>query len=117
MDGSGYVTIYITGSFSATGNSTIGKVGDPTQLTMILTSTAHDMTLQGDLTGSTEFYGGIYAPTSEIKINGNAEIFGSVVAQQVNVSGDAKIHYDHALSQLEDPVGVYETRVLSWQEL
>ena len=114
-DGSGQVKIYIVESFTATGNTMIGVESDPSQLLMVLT-TASDATITGDLIGSTRFYGGIYSPTGSVDISGNAEIFGSVIARDVEISGNAQIHYDEAVGALTDPVGVYQVGILSWRE-
>jgi len=112
----GSVKVYVTGQFSASGNTTIGVSSDPTYLLLLLVS-SQEATIEGGLTGNTEFYGGLYAPTATINISGNAEVFGSVVAKTVKVSGNAKVHYDEALGVLTDPVGLYQVRVFSWREL
>jgi len=111
----GPVKIYVTGTFTASGNTVIGIPSDPTAMVLLLVSN-QQATIESSLTGSSEFYGGLYAPSAIIEINGNAQVFGSVIARIVRVSGHAQVHYDEALGQLVDPVGRYGTTLLSWRE-
>jgi len=114
---SGPVTVYITGQFIARGNSVMGLASDPTQL-VVLMSASGDATLeQGTLTGSTEFYGALYGPQSTLQITGNATIFGSVIAQSINVSGSAAIHYDEAMTDLTQVSNTFKTTRIAWREL
>ncbi|MBI4003643.1 MAG: hypothetical protein HY353_01345 [Candidatus Omnitrophica bacterium] len=112
----GPVKVYVTNYFHATGNTTIGVPSNPSYLTMLLTA-ASQATIDGSLGGTTEFYGGMYAPNAHIDIGGNAEIYGSVIAQEVVTSGEPHIHYDESLDDLLDPVGLYKVKVVSWREL
>ena len=112
----GPVKVYVTNYFHATGNTTIGVPSNPSYLTMLLTA-ASQATIDGSLGGTTEFYGGMYAPNAHIDIGGNAEIYGSVIAQEVVTSGEPSIHYDESLGDLMDPIGLYKVKVVSWREL
>ncbi|MBI4003840.1 MAG: hypothetical protein HY353_02355 [Candidatus Omnitrophica bacterium] len=111
----GPVKVYVTGAFTASGNTVIGIPLDPTAMLLFLVSN-EQATFESSLTGSTEFYGGMYAPSATIRIASNAQVFGSVVAQAVDVSGDAQVHYDQALGALSEPIGIYDTEILSWRE-
>ncbi|MBI3324847.1 MAG: hypothetical protein HYZ92_06165 [Candidatus Omnitrophica bacterium] len=112
----GPVKIYVTGEFSATGDTTIGIPASPPSM-LILMASNEQVTIESNLTGSTQFYGGLYAPTATIDISGNAEVFGSVIARRVDVSGSANVHYDEAMGTLTQPTGLYQVRVRSWREL
>lgn len=112
----GPVKVYVTNYFHATGNTTIGDSTNPSYLTMLLTATSQ-ATIDGSLGGTTEFYGGMYAPNARVDIGGNAEVYGSVIAQEVVTSGEPHIHYDESLGDLMDPIGLYKVKVLSWREL
>jgi hypothetical protein len=39
------------------------------------------------------------------------------MAQRVNVSGNAEIHYDEALADETEITNLYRTTLLSWREL
>lgn len=112
----GPVKVYITGQFDASGNSTVGVVSQPKDFLMLVTST-QQATIESSLTGTTQFYGGLYAPNATIEIGGDARIFGSVIAQRVDVPGNAQIHYDESLGTLMDPPGFYRVWIVSWREL
>jgi hypothetical protein len=56
----------------------------------------------------------VYAPQGSVKINGNGDVMGSVVANDITVVGNAQFHYDESLANMDsgNPYGI--TR---WQEL
>lgn len=110
----GPVTVYVTEQFSAGGNTTIGSLLNPGHLILILTS-SQTGTL-GSVSGNTLFSGGIYAPNGGVNVSGNADVYGSIVANSVTISGDAQIHYDEALANT-GPVGSYDAELLAWYEL
>ncbi len=118
LTASGAVTIYITGQFIARGNSVIGVPTRPKNM-LVLLNPLSSSSLESDLTGSTQFYGAMYGPQAEVDIQGHAEIYGSVIAKEVDITGSAEIHYDADLSTLSNPVvaNTYQTRVVSWREL
>ena len=113
---SGEVTVYLTGRLTAQGNSTIGVSTNPKSLAFLMTSTAQATLEEGTITGSTLFYGAIYGPDATINIQGNAEVFGSIIAETVNVTGDAQIHYDEAMTDRTDVSNLYKTALISWRE-
>jgi len=114
----GPVDVYLTGQLIARGNSSIGDPSNPKALLFLMTSSTEGATLEeGSLTGSTKFYGALYGPDAIIDIKGNAEVFGSIVAETVTVSGSAVIHYDEALTEMTDLSNLYTASVASWREL
>ncbi len=116
LTATGAVTVYLTGELSAQGNSTIGVVNDPTQILFLLSSTA-EATIQQTITGNNTFYGAIYGPDARIRISGSAEVFGSIIAKTIDVTGNAVIHYDEALTEVTDISNTYKPRLVSWREL
>ncbi len=62
-----------------------------------------------DLASNTKFYGTIYAPDTVIEIDSNFELFGALVARQVTLASNSRVHYDESLatSKAQDAV--------SWQ--
>lgn len=116
LTATGFVTVYLTGVLTAQGNSLVGVPDDPTQMLFLLVSAA-EASLEQTISGSNVFYGAIYGPEATINITGNAAIFGSVVAEDVNVTGSAEIHYDEALANMTQLVSLYKTSVVSWREL
>lgn len=56
----------------------------------------------------------VYAPQGSVRINGNGDVCGSVVANNINVVGNASFHYDESLANMDtgNPYGI-----TSWREL
>ena len=116
LTATGAVTIYLTGQLTAQGNSVVGVPNDPTQMLFKMTSTAGAV-LEQVIQGNNTFYGAIYGPDAMVSIQGNAEIYGSVIAEVVNVQGNAQLHYDEALAMETRVVSHYKRTVASWREL
>lgn len=117
LTASGPVTVYLTGQFVAKGDSIMGVPSSPQQMLVLMTASGDATLEQGTLTGSTGFYGALYGPQSTINITGNATIYGSVIAQSVNVTGSASVHYDEALTDLTQVSNTFKTARVAWREL
>ena len=115
LTATGNVTVYLTGQLVAEGNSTIGAPSSPKYMVFLMESNAQ-ATLEDTITGSTGFYGSIYGPDATINIQGNADVYGSIIAETVNVTGDASIHYDEAMTERTDVSNQYKTALISWRE-
>ena len=116
LTASGEVTVYVTGELTAQGNSVVGVVNDPAKMLFLMSATA-EATLEQTITGNNTFYGAIYGPQATFDIQGNATIYGSVIARQVNITGNAEIHYDKALTTMDEVSNLYQPSLLSWREL
>jgi hypothetical protein len=57
----------------------------------------------------------VYAPHALINIDSNFELFGSLVAQQVDLDSNSRIHFDEALLTSGENDGGFTT--LCWREL
>ena len=44
--------------------------------------------------------GAVYVPKASIEFSSNSDFHGSIVAQSINLSSNARIHYDEALADL-----------------
>ncbi|MEO5959160.1 MAG: hypothetical protein ABIY47_01040 [Opitutaceae bacterium] len=64
--------------------------------------------------GGPYFKGVIYAPNADVTLHGNPDVMGSIVANNIDVMGNAKFHYDESLADLggNNPWGV-----VKWREL
>jgi hypothetical protein len=93
------VEIYILGNMSITGNTTVnGNTKVPGNLIVYGGPDSEQFKIGGLGNQSQDLYFVIYAPKTEFKIGGNAQLYGSVVAQDFNsVGGTADLHYDSAL--------------------
>ncbi len=114
----GNVTMYVEGDFVFTGGPTLhinkgatltvyqnapkakfniagSSVVNETQLPQSLLM--YTNTASGKLTGDSNFYGVINAPTTEMAILGTAGLFGATIAKSIDVQGTPFFHYDETL--------------------
>jgi hypothetical protein len=61
-----------------------------------------------------DLYATVYAPAHALKISGDGELIGSIVAKSVDIGGTMQLHYDESLATQAGPVIDY--RVASWIE-
>jgi hypothetical protein len=66
--------------------------------------------------GQGAFYGGIYAPNSLVKNDGNAGLFGAVISKNYQQTGNSAIHFDVALIEIQGNQNLGTLRVKTWQE-
>jgi Tfp pilus assembly protein PilX len=75
----------------------------------------------GDLTfqSQSNFYGSIYLPLAKFKFDHTPQVFGSVIANEIELKGTTQLHYDEALTgYLPNGVGKpgpHVLKVTSWQ--
>ena len=67
-----------------------------------------------DIKGNGVLSGIVYAPQGSVKINGNGDVMGSIVANDITLVGDATFHYDESLANFG---GNNPFRVSIWKEL
>ena len=91
------LTIYHNGDdFSLTGQGVLNSSQSPSAFKIFTTATTVKFS------GTSEFYGAVYAPNGTITPVGTTEIYGSFVGRQVDVGGTADFHYDVALSRINE---------------
>ncbi len=90
----GPVNIYFDGDVSLSGQGIANETSLPSNLIMYGTSTSSQTI---DLSGQADFYGAIYAPTSEMSLTGQGGLYGSFIGDEVTISGQGGVHYDAAL--------------------
>jgi len=67
-----------------------------------------------DFDSGSRMYGTIYAPSAEITVDSNFELFGSLVARRIDLNSNCRIHFDEQLANASDGAEpVYET--LCWR--
>jgi Flp pilus assembly protein TadG len=88
-------TIYCTGAFDASG----GTINNTTQLPVNCQLYAMGSTFK--ISGGSDFYGVLYAPTADITRTGNADFYGIAVGRTLTFSGSGGAHYDEAIGYLD----------------
>ncbi|MCE1245332.1 MAG: hypothetical protein LWY06_01675 [Firmicutes bacterium] len=111
---SGPVVIYLNGNVSFSGQSgiTITHSGSlaakPGDLIFLGTGNCKDI----KLTGISSFIGGIYAPSAQLSITGDTQMYGGSVSGAISMKGSIKYDYDTALKK---QAGLDNLSVGSWQ--
>ncbi len=65
---------------------------------------------------NSSMYGTIYAPEAKLRIDSNFELFGAMMARNIDLDSNCKIHYDEALATTKAS-GSVEWHKLAWREL
>jgi Flp pilus assembly protein TadG len=92
FDVSGHVTIYVTGDFERAGTTIVNNnTQKPANLTILMTGG------RADVTSGNDFHGVIYAPNTEVTIDGSADLYGAVVGRTLTITGSGAGHYDESL--------------------
>lgn len=122
VDGTnGPVELYVRKSFQMNSGSTIGSLTKkPADVSLLLAgdTSSGGTNLNFGATGTEsncKIWGTIYAPSAEIALKSNFELFGALVAKAVEISSNALVHFDIDL-MFGQGANVTFTRVL-WRKL
>jgi len=105
----GPTTIYVKSGLDLTGQGVINPLGDPTELTIYYAGTS-----EAKFVGGSESYMEVYAPNAPLKLDGNADFFGSFIGKTLTLTGTAEVHF--SLGCLNDNLMQQPFRVLSWTQ-
>lgn len=105
-------SIDIAGKGILNGGSTTATANQPSscQIWGTKTSLTQDISIKGQGVLSAV----VYAPYGSVDMNGDTDVMGSIVANDITVVGNAKFHYDESLANF-DTGNPY--RVALWKEL
>lgn len=90
----GDVEIFVTGTMSLDPSAFVQTTGLSSSEVSI--SATGDGTAASflDLGATSQFHGTVNAPSSDVTIGSNFEVFGSVVAKRLKISAGARLHFD-----------------------
>jgi Flp pilus assembly protein TadG len=90
----GPVVIYVRKAYNVSGNAVVDTYqGLPANQVINFLPTCTSVTW----TGNNACVGELYAPDTDFSIDGNAELFGRIIARTVSISASASVHYDEAM--------------------
>lgn len=90
--GPGPTTIYVTGNLYRGGQVLLtNTTGQPSNLKIYMTGGT------AEVTSGNDFHGVIYAPNTDVTIDGSSDLFGAVVGRTLTITGSGFAHYDEAL--------------------
>jgi hypothetical protein len=91
------LTIYTEGNLRIAGNGFVNSNAQPISCTIYGTNQTYggqDFQIAGNGAIKTS----VYAPNSDVRLVGNGDIMGSVVARDITLTGNAAFHYDESLA-------------------
>lgn len=89
---SGPTNIYLTGNLDTSGGNMVNSSQLPSNMRVLMEGgTAR-------VNAGLKWYGLLYAPDTDVILNGNAEVFGAVVGDNVQSNGTAEIYFDESLT-------------------
>ncbi len=100
---------YFNEDVSAAGGGIINTAGNPADLQMYGVGTSQTF----QYSGGSDFYGAIFAPGATVTVTGTAGVYGSIIADDVELSGTNSFHFDENLKN-SGPTEGYE--IVYWQE-
>ncbi|MCW5547917.1 MAG: hypothetical protein KIT44_03050 [Opitutaceae bacterium] len=104
--------IKIAGNGIMNGGTTSGAANLPENFQIWGTKTTGVQSI--DIKGNGVLSGLVYAPQGSVFINGNGDVLGSVVANDITLVGNAAFHYDESLA---DFGGNNPFRISLWREI
>jgi hypothetical protein len=119
----GPVDIYVIDNFIMNSNTILGSLDhDPRDVRLnLLSDNIIDPGILVKLDNLTldsngQLFGTIYAPDAKVDIESNFEVFGAVIAEQVILASNSRVHYDESLSRVLAP-GQQRYTCLSWRAI
>ena len=92
-------------------NLSVNVTGNPPQFVLYIYGT-HEVAIDKDGT----FVGAIYAPQAKVRLKKQAEFYGALLAEEVEIDKESTFHYDEALKAV-GPAGSYGVSVVHWRDL
>jgi hypothetical protein len=96
----GHTVLTVNGPFTLSGGGLANSTGDPQNLQLISTygNDAGETHTGVTLSGSSDAYMTVYAPSTDVLISGGGSILGAVMGKQLSMTGGSDIHYDSFLA-------------------
>ena len=122
--GNGYIqimsgvqaTFYVDGDISVSGGAFDNENGIASSLTIYGVTPSDGSTRNYTVSGNSTFVGVINAPAFNFQLTGTGDVMGSVIANQITITGAAGFHYDEALAHSLAPSTIVGYTVGSWVE-
>jgi hypothetical protein len=112
----GNLTVYTNGNMAVGGNGMTNANTNATSCLIYGTNTGSGQTIS--MTGNATTVAAINAPNADYSITGNGEIWGSIVARNVTLNGNAGFRYDEALMNYSNTTGTGNPwGIAKWREM
>jgi Tfp pilus assembly protein PilX len=100
-------TLFVKSSLQMEGQGVANTSLDPTNLIINYAGAT-----QVKMTGGSQAYIELYAPTAPVQLNGNLDFFGSFIGKAVEITGGPKIHF--SLGCLQNSLMQRPFRLITW---
>lgn len=112
LEAYGSGTFRVTGQGILNGGTTLTTVNQPINCQFYGTKTSLSQII--DIKGQGVLSALVYAPFGTVRLNGDTDVCGSIVANDITVVGNASFHYDESLADfgVDSPY-----RLSNWKEL
>jgi len=107
----GPVNIYLTDRSDMSGGTVVNTSHMASNLRLYSSGVGNSQKVS--VSGGSDAYMGIYAPTAGVALSGNSDFFGAIVADSIETIGGTDIHYDKCLANL--PSGMLQ--MTSWNDV
>ncbi len=104
------VTIYMTGDLNIGQHAAVNSGGSASDLTI------YSLGSVLNLGQHTELVAAFYGPTTDITIDNNTAVYGSLIGASVSISNSACIHFDRSLLKLMQ-TEITRMAIVAWREI
>lgn len=112
----GNLTLYTDGNIACGGNGMANANASASSCLIYGTNTGSGQTIS--MTGNATTVAAINAPNADFSITGNGEVWGSVIARNISLNGNAAFRYDEALLDFSNTTGTGNPwGIAKWREL
>lgn len=112
----GNLTVYTDGNLAIGGNGMANANANAASTLIYGTNTDSGQTIT--MTGNATTIAAINAPNADFDITGNGEVWGSVIARNISLNGNAAFRYDEALLDYSNTTGTGNPwGIAKWREL
>lgn len=112
----GNLTVYTDGNIAIGGNGMANANANAASSLIYGTNAGSGQTIT--MTGNATTVAAINAPNADFSITGNGELWGSVVARNITLNGNAAFRYDEALLDFSNTTGTGNPwGIAKWREL
>ena len=104
------VEIYMTGDLTIGQFSSVNHGGSSTDLTV------YSQGNMLELRNHTEFVGAFWGPTTNVFVENNTNVYGSIISASVNIENSACIHFDRSLLKLIT-TEIERMDIVAWRQM
>jgi len=96
------LTLYVQGDVKIAGKATLGNDNIQPISCQFWGTNATAGAQNIELTGKGSLVGVVYAPNAVVKLDGDGDMMGSIIAYDITMTGNAAYHYDESLASYGD---------------